>query len=70
MTVWQRILRYLILWGLLFLILCVISVVRYRDELGNILSATVSSYISAIISVVVIGGLLIYGFISLFRSIS
>lgn len=67
MTIWQRILRYLVLWGILFLVLCVISVVRYWDELGNILSATVSSYLTVIISIAVFGGLLIYAFISLFR---
>jgi hypothetical protein len=67
MTIWQRILRYLILWGVLFLVLCVISVVRYWDELGNILSATISSYLTTIITIAVIGGLLIYAIISLFR---
>ena len=67
MTVFRRILRYLILWGVLFLILCVISVVRYWDKVGAILSATFSSYLTLLIAGGVIIGLLIWAFRRLLR---
>ena len=67
MTVFRRILRYLILWGVLFLILCVISVDRYWDKVAAILSATFSSYLTLLIAGGVIIGLLIWAFRRLLR---
>lgn len=67
MTVFRRILRYLILWGVLFLILCVISVVRYWDKVAAILSTTFSSYLTLLIAGGVIIGLLIWAFRRLLR---
>ena len=67
MTVFRRILRYLILWGVLFLILCVISVVRYWDKVAAMLSTTFSSYLTLLIAGGVIIGLLIWAFRRLLR---
>lgn len=67
MTVFRRILRYLILWGVLFLILCVISVVRYWDKVAAILSTAFSSYLTLLIAGGVIIGLLIWAFRRLLR---
>jgi len=68
MSVWRRILRYLILWAALFVILCIISVIRYWDELAIIVSGTFKGYFERIITAAVVGGLIIWGLRTLFRS--
>lgn len=67
MTVWQRILRYLILWLVLFAILCLISVIRYWDELVAIAANAFDSYFSLLLSFGLVIGLLIWAFRLMFR---
>ena len=69
MDIFRRILRYLILWAVLFVILCIISVVRYWDELVAIISGTIYGYIEFIIGVGLLIGLILWGISRLFRTI-
>lgn len=62
MRIWERIVRYLILWGILLVILVVISVIRHWDFLVGIVSATFSSYLSMILTIALFAGLIIWGF--------
>lgn len=62
MHIWERIVRYLILWGILLVILVVISVIRHWDFLVGIVSATFSSYLSMILTIALFAGLIIWGF--------
>lgn len=67
MRIWNRIVRYLILWGILLIILVVISVVRYWDALTAIVSSAFSSYLSMILAIAVLVGLLFWAFRLLLR---
>lgn len=69
MTVFQRILRYLLLWITLFLILCVISVVRYWDDFKRIMLSTLDYDFSLVIMICLLLGLLFWGYRSMFRAI-
>ena len=63
-TVIGRILMYLLLWAILFLILCVVSIAKNWGVLVSILSGTV---MSLVVSFGVIG-LIIYGIIMMLRA--
>lgn len=63
-NVWRRILMYLVLWVVLFLILCVVSIVKNKDVLASVISGSVSSTI-AYLAVI---GLMIYGIVMMLRA--
>ena len=63
-NVWRRILMYIVLWAVLFLILCVVSVVKNKDVLAAVIGGSISS---AIASLAVIG-LVIYGIVMMLRA--
>lgn len=69
MSVWNRIVRYLILWGALFVLLCIISVIRYWDELVAVVSGTFMGYLQAVLYLGLLIGIFVWGFRMLFRSI-
>ena len=69
MSVWNRIVRYLILWGALFVLLCIISVIRYWDELVAVVSGTFMGYLQAVLYLGLLIGIFVWGFRLLFRSI-
>ena len=68
MDAFHRILRYLILWAVIFVVLIVLSVVRYWDTLVAILSATFSSTLYSLFYYAILFGLIIWGFRLLFGS--
>jgi len=61
-TAFQRILRYLILWGIIFAILCIVSVIRHWDLIAAVMSGAFASWISLAISAGVLIGLFVWGF--------
>ena len=63
-NVWRRILMYIVLWAVLFLILCVVSVVKNKDVLAAVIGGSISS---AIASLAVIG-LVIYSIVMMLRA--
>lgn len=63
-TVFGRILFYIALWAFLFLLLCVISIVKNADILKQSLDNTITSIIGSL-SII---GLIIYGIYSALRS--
>ena len=63
-NVWRRILMYIVLWAVLFLILCVVSVIKNKDVLAAGIGGSISS---AIASLAVIG-LVIYGIVMMLRA--
>lgn len=63
----QRIIRYLILWGILLLILIVISVIRHWDALVAVVSGTISGFFTSLLSLGLLVGLFIWGFRLMFR---
>lgn len=63
-NVWRRILMYIVLWAVLFLILCVVSVIKNKDVLAAVIGGSISS---AIASLAVIG-LVIYGIVMMLRA--
>lgn len=67
MSIWDRIVRYLILWGILLAILVVVSVIRHWDALAAIVSSAFSSYLSMILAIAVFVGLLVWAFRLLLR---
>ena len=67
MDIWYRIVRYLLLWLILFGVLCVISVIRHWDALVAIASNTFDSYLSTLISMGLMIGLMIWGLRLLLR---
>ena len=69
MSVFQRFFRYLILWGIMFIILCILSVSRYWDQFINIMSNTLDQYFSALLGVGLLVGILIVGYRLMFRAL-
>lgn len=69
MSVWNRVVRYLILWGALFVLLCIISVIRYWDELVAVVSGTFMGYLQTVLYLGLLIGIFVWGFRMLFRSI-
>ena len=69
MSVWNRGVRYLILWGALFVLLCIISVIRYWDELVAVVSGTFMGYLQTVLYLGLLIGIFVWGFRMLFRSI-
>lgn len=63
-TIMGRIMMYIILWIGLFLVLCVISVIKNWSVLAAIISGT----ISALIGYVFVIGLMIYGIAMILRA--
>lgn len=63
-TIMGRIMMYIILWVGLFLVLCVISVIKNWSVLATIISGT----ISGLIGYVFVIGLVIYGIAMILRA--
>lgn len=60
MYLWEKIRRYLVIWGLILLFLVVAAVVVYWKEIGKVMSAEVSALFSGIMTVGLILGGIIY----------
>lgn len=65
-SIWGKILRYVVLWAVLFLILCVVSVVKNRA----VLAAVISRSISSLVGYLFVFGLILYGIALALRAIS
>lgn len=66
-TIFRRILRYLTLWFVLFLLLCVVSVVKYWNIFVGILSDRFYSLAGGIVVVLCIIGGIFYILRNIFR---
>lgn len=64
-TIIGRILMYLAIWIVLFLILCVVSVIKN----WSVLVATLSSVIFTLIEVFFVAGLIIYAVVMMIRAL-
>lgn len=60
MYLWEKIRRYLVIWGLILLFLVVAAVAVYWKEIGNVMSAEASALFSGIMTVGLILGGIIY----------
>ena len=63
-TVVGRILMYLAVWVVLFLILCVVSIAENWDVLVAVISGTISSLVGYLVVI----GLMIYGIVMILRA--
>lgn len=61
----RRFFGYLILWAVLFLILCIVSVAIHWGELTMYMSSVFSAWLSTLIT----AGIVIGGIVMLFRSL-
>lgn len=67
MTILQRIGRYLLIWLALFVILCVVSVIRHWDSFTAVLGAIFQGWLHSFLYLSIIGGILLYMFWLLIR---
>lgn len=64
---WDKLRRYLILWAVILILLCLTALFKYWDEIAAVLGSGLESAISGIVTLVIVVGILIYMIRGFFR---